>query len=649
MQGERASLGSLSEALNFEHGSTSSNAVTEREFRWEDIHNIDPNEFEDYMNSTADTNTTFPNSVYPEQRDLHRFSLGEASSSGTKDEGASHSRQLMEIGRFEERRNDKLELNPMFLQPSNESRTVQNVNLNAEYNEHLEHMNQFMGHPGLRSGLLPENSVRADASVDGRRASCKRKALDGGIGQSSSNRGFREFQRGESSSWAPVPAFCSPANDLNISLDHGPRGLVSGAVPNLSTPSITESSSRNFSVRVPTNQQETVNPAVFSAGSVIRRPVAPSFSTPGLLPADQHPIDLGYGNALGSFGSQNPNASATRIPPVSRTMVPPFQWSVSPVAAGGSSSSAASVDRNVVHRDETRSRSNILENPFFVPAPDLRNLAHSHIIRNASGAGHVGSSSSRTSVQPSPSNPPWTPYQNHSPNNQRRLSEHFRRSLLSSLATNQRAARSLVPPASPDEHVLQSGGDNNFQGQNRSYSRTGPRQGQNAIGTPHNLRGLASASRGRSRLGASEIRTVLEHMRRAGNLRFEDVMLLNQSMVLGGADIPDRYRDMRLDVDNMTYEELLSLEERIGDVCTGLNEETISNRLKQHKFKSTTRSPQEVEPCCVCQEEYKEGEEMGMLECGHDFHSHCIKEWLKRKNLCPICKTTGLNTTERRE
>lgn len=31
-------------------------------------------------------------------------------------------------------------------------------------------------------------------------------------------------------------------------------------------------------------------------------------------------------------------------------------------------------------------------------------------------------------------------------------------------------------------------------------------------------------------------------------------MLLNQSMVLGVADIHDRYRDMRLDVDYMTYE-----------------------------------------------------------------------------------------------
>ena len=49
----------------------------------------------------------------------------------------------------------------------------------------------------------------------------------------------------------------------------------------------------------------------------------------------------------------------------------------------------------------------------------------------------------------------------------------------------------------------------------------------------------------------------------------------------------------------------------------------------------------------ILQEEYKEGEEMGVLECGHDFHSQCIKEWLKRKNLCPICKTTGLNTVEK--
>uniref|UniRef100_A0A1J3J7D4 RING-type E3 ubiquitin transferase n=1 Tax=Noccaea caerulescens TaxID=107243 RepID=A0A1J3J7D4_NOCCA len=653
MQGERASISSLSEALNFEHGSSSSNAVIDTPIHW-----LGDND--DYIISAADTNTStaFPSSVYHEQRGLHRSSPGEASSSGPKDEAASQSEHWMQMGRFEEQRNGKLELNHLFMQPSSSgNRVVRNVNLNAEYNEHLEDMNPVTGHPshfqvnGIGSGVLPENSVRASSSIDGRLASCKRKALDAGIGQSSSSGGSsREFHRGESSSWVSAPVFYSPAsNDLNISLDHGPRGLVSGTAPNLSAPAFTESSIRNFSARVSPNvQQETVSPSVFSAGSVIRRPVAPSSNAPGLLPVDQQLIDFRYRHGYGSVTPVNTNGSAIRMPsPALRNMIPPFQWSGSPVVAGGSSSSAAPV--NVVHRDETRERSSILEHPSFVPT-QMRNMALDHIRRNTSGARHVASSSSssRTSGQPSPSTPAWTPYQNHPPHIQRRLSEHARRSLLSSVVTNQRAAaRSLVPPASPEEYVLQPGGDNTFQVQNRAYSRAGPGQGQIAAGVPHSLRGLASTSRGRRTLAASErIRSVLDHMRRGGNLRMEDVLLLNHSM-LGGADVHDRYRDMRLDVDNMSYEELLSLEERIGDVCTGLNDDTISNRLKEQKYKSSTRSTQEVEPCCICQEEYKEGEEMGMLECGHDFHSPCIKEWLKVKNLCPICKTTGLNTAEK--
>ncbi|RRT69007.1 hypothetical protein B296_00021848 [Ensete ventricosum] len=107
----------------------------------------------------------------------------------------------------------------------------------------------------------------------------------------------------------------------------------------------------------------------------------------------------------------------------------------------------------------------------------------------------------------------------------------------------------------------------------------------------------------------------------------------------------DRHRDMRLDVDNMSYEELLALEERIGDVCTGLSEETILKRLKQQKHSLATLGvSMEHEPCCICQEEYVEGEDLGTLDCGHDFHSVCIKQWLMHKNLCPICKNTALVT-----
>ncbi|CBI19496.3 unnamed protein product, partial [Vitis vinifera] len=168
------------------------------------------------------------------------------------------------------------------------------------------------------------------------------------------------------------------------------------------------------------------------------------------------------------------------------------------------------------------------------------------------------------------------------------------------------------------------------------------RHGDGVLGIPYSLRTLAAASEGRSRL-VSEIRNVLDLMRRGEDLRFEDVMILDQSVFFGVADIHDRHRDMRLDVDNMSYEELLALEERIGDVCTGLSEETILKQLKQRKYWSVARGAEvEVEPCCICQEEYGDGEDIGTLECGHDFHYGCIKQWLMHKNLCPICKTTAL-------
>ncbi|OIS97047.1 putative e3 ubiquitin-protein ligase rhg1a [Nicotiana attenuata] len=127
-------------------------------------------------------------------------------------------------------------------------------------------------------------------------------------------------------------------------------------------------------------------------------------------------------------------------------------------------------------------------------------------------------------------------------------------------------------------------------------------------------------------------------------LIFQDVMILDQSVFFGMADIHDRHRDMRVDVDNMSYEELLALEERIGNVCTGLSEEAILSQLKQHNYICVkSEEPVDAEPCCICQEEYNDGEDLGTLECGHDFHRDCIKQWLKHKNICPICKTTGLN------
>ncbi|GKC38004.1 E3 ubiquitin protein ligase MBR2-like protein isoform X1 [Tanacetum coccineum] len=46
--------------------------------------------------------------------------------------------------------------------------------------------------------------------------------------------------------------------------------------------------------------------------------------------------------------------------------------------------------------------------------------------------------------------------------------------------------------------------------------------------------------------------------------------------------------------------------------------------------------------CSVCLEKYKEGEELGILHCSHEFHADCIKIWLLCKNVCPLCKAIGI-------
>ncbi|CAA6672538.1 unnamed protein product [Spirodela intermedia] len=43
---------------------------------------------------------------------------------------------------------------------------------------------------------------------------------------------------------------------------------------------------------------------------------------------------------------------------------------------------------------------------------------------------------------------------------------------------------------------------------------------------------------------------------------------------------------------------------------------------------------------CVWQEDYDEGEDIGMLSCGHAFHVACVGRWLTQRNVCPICRKT---------
>ncbi|XP_027768198.1 probable E3 ubiquitin-protein ligase ZFP1 [Solanum pennellii] len=116
-------------------------------------------------------------------------------------------------------------------------------------------------------------------------------------------------------------------------------------------------------------------------------------------------------------------------------------------------------------------------------------------------------------------------------------------------------------------------------------------------------------------------------------------------------DSVDQHREMRMDVDHMSYEELLALGEQIGTAKTGLSEEVIVGHLKTRSF-SSAEIPCNLENaacldhktdfCVICQSDYKDQENVGTLDCGHEYHAECVTNWLILKNNCPICKSTAL-------
>ena len=87
-------------------------------------------------------------------------------------------------------------------------------------------------------------------------------------------------------------------------------------------------------------------------------------------------------------------------------------------------------------------------------------------------------------------------------------------------------------------------------------------------------------------------------------------------------------------VDNMTYEELLELEEKMGKVSNGLTDEEI----KQLKHEKYIKYKYLEDKCIVCQYDFKELETIVVLPCKHCFHFPCIKPWITNQHHCPLCK-----------
>jgi hypothetical protein len=86
--------------------------------------------------------------------------------------------------------------------------------------------------------------------------------------------------------------------------------------------------------------------------------------------------------------------------------------------------------------------------------------------------------------------------------------------------------------------------------------------------------------------------------------------------------------------DKMSYEQLLDLEDKVGNVNKGLNKDKIK-KLTVIPFKKGFY--QDCDKCIICQEDFNYGEKTKLLPCGHIFHIECVDQWLIKEKKCPFC------------
>ncbi|KAG6532386.1 hypothetical protein ZIOFF_006226 [Zingiber officinale] len=493
-------------------------------------------------------------------------------------------------------------------------------------------------------GLLREDDDRPENSLDGRRISCKRKNSEGSPGQSSvSGNASTSQQRDNSllyshiynpvttniSSSAGYPSIPLPPEEYPITLGAIARGVASDCYPSASAAGHAGTSRRNHRVR---NNPALPHPNSWSVNT-IRQPDSWLYNQP--------PLNISQNQSLEPTQILTPTSSQNQplMPIVSGLpqIVYHVPWSGPSNSRIGTSSGSFSAEDRIVAATETSQSSNmpVLSNLELVPATSVRHMPQHRTNRSLGGRSvnmatnsQAGTSSGLYPTLASS----WVPHQN--PTQFPPLTEATYPSLFPPGSSESGGQGTNFPPLHSG-HSFSSHEVAQIRASLRgpppmSHARSPNllrRRNHGLLGAPISLRSLTAAGEDRSRMLS------------------EDVFILDQTLILAGSDFHDRHRDMRLDVDNMSYEELLALEERIGNVCTGLTEEKVIKCLKQRKHSSTTLgNTMEHEPCCICQEEYVEGDGLGILDCGHDFHTACIKQWLMHKNLCPICKNTALHT-----
>ena len=74
-----------------------------------------------------------------------------------------------------------------------------------------------------------------------------------------------------------------------------------------------------------------------------------------------------------------------------------------------------------------------------------------------------------------------------------------------------------------------------------------------------------------------------------------------------------------------------------GNVVIGAGRRELENAHKKHHSRD----------CTICYSPVNDGDRVGALpSCNHIFHVDCLKVWLARRNVCPLCLSEGIATPQ---
>ncbi|XP_057439980.1 E3 ubiquitin ligase BIG BROTHER-related-like [Lotus japonicus] len=117
-----------------------------------------------------------------------------------------------------------------------------------------------------------------------------------------------------------------------------------------------------------------------------------------------------------------------------------------------------------------------------------------------------------------------------------------------------------------------------------------------------------------------------------------DLQFLESEGSSDDVEMEEEDDDDGIDVDELTYEELIELGDFIGKEKRGLRANEIASCLHSQNYHVESKSGT-TDLCVICQVEYEEGEALVALQCDHPYHTDCISKWLQIKKVCPICSS----------